>query len=260
MVTIQEYHFAESLEDAADLLAENRRNTIIAGGMWLRMGNKNIRTAIDLSRLELNKTEITEETIAIGAMTTLRQMETDACLKTEFGGVLAKCVENIVGTQFRNMATVGASVYGRFGFSDIITALLALDADVALYRAGRISLAEFLANPPKRDILVKIIIQRDRRRASYQTLRRAQTDFGVLNLCLSERDGSYAVSIGARPGIAVRCPEAEGLLQAGAFDAAVKAVSALPYGSNLRGSAQCRSDMAAVLLRRAYDELREVKA
>jgi 16S rRNA (guanine527-N7)-methyltransferase len=45
------------------------------------------------------------------------------------------------------LVKVGGSVYAKYGFSDLITALLALDNEVQLYKGGRMSFAEFLARP-----------------------------------------------------------------------------------------------------------------
>ena len=70
------------------------------------------------------------------------------------------CTRHIVGTQFRNGATVGGSIFGRFGFSDILTCLLALDTYVELYHAGVIALSEFVEMPRDNDILVRIIIKK----------------------------------------------------------------------------------------------------
>ena len=50
----------------------------------------------------------------------------------------------------RNCATVGGSVYARFGFSDILTCLLALDAYVELYHGGMVPIKEFAARPVHR--------------------------------------------------------------------------------------------------------------
>ena len=47
-------------------------------------------------------------------------------------------MSHIVGVPFRNCATVGGSVFSRFGFSDLTCALLALDASVVLYRGGEL--------------------------------------------------------------------------------------------------------------------------
>ena len=46
-----------------------------------------------------------------------------------------------MGVKLRNTATVGGSIYGRFGFSDVLSAFLALDSYVELTGAGRVPLA-----------------------------------------------------------------------------------------------------------------------
>lgn len=259
MYTAQAYHFAESLDDAAALLEKSRENVILGGGMWLRMSKRPLQTVIDLSRLGLDRIEETEEEVIIGAMVTLRSLETTACLQELFGGVLAKCVSTIVGVQFRNMATIGANVYGRFGFSHIITALLALDAEVKLHRAGRMSLEKFLRNRPERDILVSIHVRKAGQTAAYVTQQATATDLGLLNLCMVKKmDGTYAVAVGARPGVAVRCAEAEALLQQGDIAAAKTAVMEnVVYRDNMRASGAYRKALGGVLLQRAWDGLQE---
>ena len=42
---------AESLEQAWELNQKGRNNVIIGGNLWLKMGNRNILNAIDLSTL-----------------------------------------------------------------------------------------------------------------------------------------------------------------------------------------------------------------
>ena len=259
MISIQEYRFAESLDEALALLDAGKKNRVIGGGMWLRLGHASVRIAIDLSRLGLDGIEESEGEVTIGAMATLRDVETAPCLRALFGGALSESVKPIVGTQFRNMATVGASVYSRYGFSDLIAALLALDARVVLHRAGEMPLEAFLKNPPeKRDILVAVRVRKDGRRAAYQTFRRSATDFGVLNVCMSvSPENDWRLSVGARPGRAMRCPEAEKLLAAGDGAGAAKMVAEkLIYGSNLRGSAEYRRHLAEVLTARCREALR----
>ena len=62
-------------------------------------------------------------------MCTLRQLETNTDLNRYFDGLMREMVRHIVGVQFRNGATVGGSLYGRYGFSDVLTALLVLDTE-----------------------------------------------------------------------------------------------------------------------------------
>ena len=60
MIKIKEYVMAESLEQAYEL-NQKKRNCIIGGMLWLKMGNRMVPTAIDLSDLGLNTIEENEE-------------------------------------------------------------------------------------------------------------------------------------------------------------------------------------------------------
>ncbi len=138
-------------------------------------------------------------------MATLRSLETHAALNAYTNGAMREAVRHIVGVQFRNCATVGGSVYGRFGFSDVLTLFLALDCDVELYKAGRMPLAQFAALPYDRDILTHICLSKTPGLAvHYQSVRATQTDFPILT-CAAARtaDGAYRFAIGARPMKAV---------------------------------------------------------
>ena len=95
-----------------------------------------------------------------------------------------------------------SSIFARFGFSDILTCLLALDAYVELYHEGTIPLSEFAARPVRRDqkdILVRIIIKKDGRKAAYTSQRNSRTDFPVIACCVSNLGNKWFVSVGARP-------------------------------------------------------------
>lgn len=132
LFTIKNYVVAENLEQAYEL-NQKKNNTILGGIAWLKMGNRNIDTAIDLSKLGLDKIEEDEDVFKIGCMCTLRDLEVHKELNSYFNGSITKSLIHIVGVQFRNCATIGGSIYSRFGFSDILTALMALDAYVELY-------------------------------------------------------------------------------------------------------------------------------
>ena len=59
MITIQKYVRAQSLEEAWQL-NQNKRNRILGGMLWMRLGKGGINTAIDLCDLGLNTIEETE--------------------------------------------------------------------------------------------------------------------------------------------------------------------------------------------------------
>ena len=66
----------------------------------------------------------------IGCMVTLRELEVHEGLKGTFGNIFKEAVRHIVGVQFRNLATVGGSIFPRFGFSDVLTAFMSCDSYV----------------------------------------------------------------------------------------------------------------------------------
>lgn len=252
MYTIRQFFRPSSLEEAYQTLTAARNNTILGGCMWLRLGRRAIGTAIDLSALDLDNITDTGDTIEIGAMVSLRQIETSELLAQYYGSLFRDAVSGIVGTQFRNTATVGGSVYGRFGFSDVLTALLTLPAQVKLYHRGVVSIEEFAAMPYEKDILECIILPKQVYAASYQHMRFQATDFPVLTCAVSCRDGMYRVSIGARPQKASLCYQ-------GQTPDAQTITDTLSFSSNMRASAAYRRKICPVLISRALEEVQGCK-
>lgn len=257
MMTIREYKQAESLEEAWQL-NQKKANRVLGGMIWLKMENINVGTAIDLSGLGLDTIEETEDSFSIGAMVTLRQLEEHPGLAAYTHGAVREALRHIVGVQLRNLATVGGSIYSRFGFSDVLTLFLAMDCSVELYKGGIVPLQEYAERPYDRDILVRLIVKKTAAEYLYQSVRNSQTDIPVLT-CAAARlaDGSYRIAIGARPLKAVRfdlpvrqAPAAE-LAQAMADEVKQQIVT----GANMRGSAEYRRHLSGVLTKRAVLEL-----
>ncbi len=250
-----------TVAEAYQTLMNKRSNTVLGGCAFLRMGSKRIGTAVDLSKLGLNYITEQNDYIEIGAMTTLRDVETSSVLNKYFNGVVPRSVSGIIGVQFRNAATLGASVFSRYGFSDLITALLALDTEVELYHGGRMTLQDFLQKPYEKDILTRILLQKNARKAAYQNLRRSASDFPVLNVAVSKLDDQFTVVVGARPmraqmarqasiELSKQTPYAEQIENAASI-----AAEELSFGSNIRGTAGYRRAMCKVLVRRGITEV-----
>lgn len=257
MMTIREYKRAESLEEAWQL-NQKKANRILGGMIWLKMETINVGTAIDLSGLGLDTIEETDAGFSIGAMVTLRQLETHPGLEAFTHGAVREALRHIVGVQLRNLATVGGSIYSRFGFSDVLTLFLAMDCSVELYKGGIVPLAEYAARPYDRDLLVRVIVPKEPAAFCYQSVRNSQTDFPVLTCAAAKTAEGYRFAIGARPGKAVRfdlTPNAAETpeLLADRFAAEVRA--AIKTESNLRGSAEYRNHLAGVLVKRAVRQL-----
>ena len=248
MITIQKYVRAQSLEEAWQL-NQSKKNRILGGMLWMRLGSGSVNTAIDLSELGLNVIEENEEEFSIGAMATLRDLEVHEGLNVYSNGAIKNAVKDIVGVQFRNMATVGGSIWGRFGFSDVLTVFLAMDTYVELYKGGIVSLEQFAKMKKDNDILVRLIVKKTPCKIVYSSVRNQRTDFPVLACAVSYMNGQYRASVGARPARAMLlCSDkSEGL-------AAFVAENA-PTESNMRGSATYRSHLIRVLVERSVNEL-----
>lgn len=249
MITIQNYIRAQSLEEAWQL-NQNRRNRVLGGMLWLRLGKGSVHTAIDLCDLGLDTIEETEEQFSIGAMATLRDLELHEGLNAYTCNAVRNAVKDIVGVQFRNMATVGGSIWGRFGFSDVLTVFLALDCYVELYKGGIIPLEQFAAMKKDNDILVRLIVKKTPCKVVYSSMRNQSTDFPVIACAVSSMNGQYRASIGARPGRAM-------LITGGkAEDFASFVAENAPTEDNLRGSAAYRTHLIRVLVNRSLADLR----
>ena len=256
MFTIDKYVVAESLEQAYEL-NHSRRNVIIGGMLWLKMGRKKIGTAIELSALGLNLIEEDNDSFKIGCMCTLRDIELHEGLNNYFNNLISKSVEHIVGVQMRNLATVGGSIVSRFGFSDILTALLSLDSYVELYKGGIVPLDKYVQMPYDNDILVRIIIKKDGRKSSFSCLRMSSSDFPVLNCAVSNKERQWYVVIGARPGKAVlkQFTLSENPGKDEIDNAVSKIVGETKFGTNMRGSMKYRQLLSDVLIKRNMDSL-----
>ena len=262
MMTIREYKRAESLEEAWQL-NQKKANRILGGMIWLKMETINVGTAIDLSGLGLDTIEETDAGFSIGAMVTLRQLETHPGLEAFTHGAVREALRHIVGVQLRNLATVGGSIYSRFGFSDVLTLFLAMDCSVELYKGGIVPLREYAERPYDRDIVVRLLVRKEAADYCYQSVRNSQTDIPVLT-CAAARmeNGDYSIVIGARPLRAVRFelpaePALAGEQLAAQFAEGIKAQ--IVTGSNMRGSAEYRRHLAGVLTKRAVLELEQRK-
>ena len=236
-----------------DIVGVQLRNTAtVGGGIWMRLGSRRVATAIDLSACGLDQIEETETEFRIGAMCTLRQLERHTELNALVNNVFEFAVHDIVGVQLRNTATVGGSIYGRFGFSDVLSAFLALDSYVELTGAGRVPLAEFVDMGYVRDVIEHVVVVKHDYRASYEAVRKAATDFPSLNVTAAWWDGSWHVTVGARPLRATLLQgEACGLTSEQPSEDELRAlaasVRALSYGTNLWGSADYRRRISAPL-------------
>ena len=278
MFYYNQYVRAQSLDEAYELY-QKKPNFVLGGMLWLKMKNKTLGTAIDLCDLGLDQIDEDENEFRIGAYATLRQIETHEALNAYTHGAIAESVRHIVGVQFRNVATVGGSIWGRFGFSDVMTIFRAMGAKVQLHKAGIMDLDEFVALPrTTRDVLVSVIVPKNAKGIVYLSQRNQSTDFPVLTCAVANRSGRYVAVIGASPYMAEPVWDEDGILDGmtGAKTVGNKALTEnsennekiekfagyvadhIRFGSNIRAGAEYREMICKVLTRRAVTQSLEI--
>lgn len=255
MLTFRNYQKVASLEEAYEL-NQKRANKIIGGMLWMKMENRNIGTAIDLSGLGLDKIEETDDEFSIGCMVTLRELEIHSGLHQYTNGAMRECVRHIVGVQFRNVATIGGSIFGRFGFSDVLTMFMALDAYVELYKGGVVPIRTFARMERDNDILVRVIVKKTPMQVVYMSERYTKTDFPTIACAVAKNSDTVTAVIGARPYRAMCVADETGILKHGITEATARAFGSyvsehVRTGSNMRGSREYRNHLIKVIVRRA---------
>jgi len=130
-----DYHRAESVEHAVELLAEKRDPKLLAGGHGLIPAMKKRElspgTVVDIGRLDtLEGIERTDGTVRIGALTTHREVLESSVL-SELVPVVPRTVAHITGgRQVHNFATIGGNLARAHPGYDYEGALLAAGCEV----------------------------------------------------------------------------------------------------------------------------------
>ncbi len=260
---IVNYFKAKTVEEAYKKLQEDPSNLIIGGGAWLRLSSKTVNTAIDLEYVGLNQIKETENSIEIDAYVTLREVEKNEALSNLFSGIVNKGISGIMGVALRNLVTVGGSVVGKYSFSDFITPLLAVNTEVVLYKAGRMSLEDFLKLRTKeKDILLKIIIQKEEVLGYYYKMKKTGLDFAVVNVGVTNTLGHLKIVVGARPSLAAFAVKAMDYVnnQETVTDEVIEetaniAINELKFSTNSKASKEYRIELAKVYIRRGLKEV-----
>jgi CO/xanthine dehydrogenase FAD-binding subunit len=239
---IKEMIYPSDINDAYEQLISRKKATLMGGGMFLRLQHRTIPFVIDLSNLGLNDIEITSTGFTIGAMVTLRQIETNASIPDG----LKACVRQIAGVAMRNMATIGGSVVGRYPFSDVLTALVSLNATLTFHKKGVVPIAQFADNGlDAPDILVSITVPKVKN-SLFAAYKPVYTDFSLVNLSISKAD-TYTISMGATPKHA-KSVTIEVLSDSRAV------LDQFDFKTDQRASGQYRRALAKALLEDAFEE------
>lgn len=277
------YFAPRSLPEAHEILTGQAEGSfLMAGGtdLMMQMKSKAIapKCVVDLKGLGLNYIEPMEDGVAIGATTTLHEIETSSLVRERFP-VLAATTEEMSCYSIRNMGTLGGNLCNASPSADTAPPLIVLGANAKINgpEGERVVPVEDLFTGPGQtvlkggDILTEIQIPPlpPGAGAVYLKYKRNEgMDLALVGVavCLV-MDESKAVcqdariALGAVAPVPMRVPEAEAVLQGNALEedtfeqAAVKAREAAEPITDVRGSADYRAGLVKAL---TLDVLRQV--
>lgn len=256
---IENYIRATSLEEAYQVLCKRPDNFVIGGCIGLNSNKSHLHTAIDISGLSLNSIQTDRDGTQIGAMATFHRLETDKTLPDKLREAFYKANYYAGGLQLKNHITVGGAVVSKYGRSNFLTTLLALDAKLVFYHEGEMGLADFLNGKSEKDILLYVKIAAGISKIVTDAIMYSRKDYPVLNVAAVKREDALYLSLGARPSYPVRLYELEQALakETKTKDREVQIAAYLAgrnlFGSNTCAGAEYRKEVAVPLLSRVME-------
>lgn len=245
MSKVKGYHRPETVDEALRLLGRAGVATaVLAGGTSLVAAQTgDVEEVVDLQAVGLADVAHTPDQMSVGAMVRLQTLVEDPDAPV----LLRQMAQQEGPNTFRNAATIGGVVAGGDGESELLAALLVLEATVTiqtLVATHSLPLADFLAN--RGDALAEGII------TAVSLSKIAHTAHA--RVARTPQDRPIVAAVAARTG-----NDEVRLALCGVAETAVLAhpahLDTLTPPADFRGSAAYRQQMAVVLTRRVLNEL-----
>ncbi len=266
-----EYRRAESVDDAIRALSENPDAKLLAGGhsllplMRVRLARPSM--LVDISRMQdLKYVREDGDRVAIGALTRHHDVAGSEVLQ-QLCPIVAFAAGEIGDPQVRHVGTIGGSIAHADPASDMPTVLVALGAEMVVRGADgatrTVPAREFfkgLFTPDLAhdDVLTEIRVPKTEGRGwAYVKFHRRAQDWALVGVAALAANGDRAAialtNMGDRP---LRAAGVEEALAGGAdpASAAERAAEGTSPPTDAFGSAEYRTELVKVLVRRAIEE------
>lgn len=275
MQNVREYLRPGSPQEAAEAKRQNGdRAVYLAGGSDLLVHRPDTaEVAIDIRHAGMGYVMDGDEAMVIGGAALLRDAE--LAVTGLAGDMLRLAFRDTAPWLIRNAATVAGNIANASPAADSVPALIAVDAELVLLgQEEEQVLVEDVLLGPHRTALngrlireIRIPLRARRRKGVFTKLSRSHSDIAQVNVAVSftsengEALQDVRIVLGAVAPTAVRARRAEELLEGrGPGDVDLAAVERAVRGeispiSDWRASAEYRSRMAGVLVRRALERL-----
>ena len=276
---VEAFYRPANVREALRLLsAGNGRARILAGGTdVVAEGDGSVRFLIDITRAGLSYIRHRGTGCAIGATTTMAEIEASDIIQALAGGLLSRAAHSCGSALIRNLATLGGNMANGSPAADMATPLLVLDAAVVMVDAkGRrkMPVAEYLVAARRgryaKALLVEVAIPAPPHgkgcQWSFQKLGRMAVDISLVNVSAGLQLDSRGrvkwarIALGSVSPAPMRATGAEQRMAGRILDQALLAEIGAEVArevhpiSDARASAEYRREICSVLTRRALEE------
>ncbi len=275
---VQEYYHATSLRDALKKLGKNSEQVPapVTGAFHLISSKLRAATClVDVSGVGLDYVTLEGRKLAIGGTATFQQIVTSKELGEALHGLLPKAARAYSTKIQRNATTLQDVLFGYATYFDLLTALLALDAQVKVQGKQKrlVPLQQFFVKDNRavlgnQEIAAEFSAKLPSGSVGASLQRVALTDgdaVAILNTVAvlkmtGKKCAEIRIAVGGGLPAPVRLTALEQELTGQGLDAAlVESVSAkagetIQPVSDVRGTAQYRKQISGVLVRRAIAE------
>jgi CO/xanthine dehydrogenase FAD-binding subunit len=243
-MTISEYHRPATLEEALALLGRTEvKSAPLGGGTALNgLPEDEPEAVVDLQSLGLDSTSEEEDTLTIGAMTTLNGLTEDDSVPAMLRELSHREAPNTI----RNAATIGGTIGAGSPESGLLAGLLAYNARVTVVNqtgSSQVSLGNLFADPSHLDsgIITSVSVPTGGAGA-YEHTARTPADIPIVLIA------GHAVGSGSTQLAATGVGETPIIIDPGQ-------IGALEPQPDFRGSADYRRHLADVLSQRVLSRL-----
>ena len=262
---IQEFYRPKTVKEAVTLRAKNKRAAWLAGGTELNSSYTTVKPAavIALAGLKLDAVKGNAAGTSIGACVTLQAL----CDNKKVPAALRAAAANVVNRNVRNIATLGGNIAANKSCSNLVPALLALDAKLkvaAKTGVKSVALDSYLA-APQGQLILSVEIPKSKVRVAQRVFRRTANDISLVTVAagITQAKGIVTAAVVAVGGVNKRVVRLKALEQSlidtvvphdDSIIAAVKSDKNVAGKTDLRGSAEFKRHLAAVLVAEAVAE------
>lgn len=201
MITSDEVATPQSPEQAYQLYRNADSAVFSAGAQGLKYKKGHYDLIVDLSKTGLNYIRDAGDEIAIGAMTTLAEMEKSPVVQQIAGGAIVRCLQEMPNGDEKKV-TIGGLVASKAPFSVLLSILMSLRVDVGLQGKGRMNLSDYIPCPPMREMVSQIVIVKEEGYTAFAAYRHQPSDEPYLTGAVAALDEEWRIVVGGRPGVA----------------------------------------------------------